>query len=288
MQKLRAFISDKRHWLLLILIQVLCLGVYLSNGLYRQGLKFYVSSWLTGYINEWVARAYSYSDLQRHNQNLLAEQARLEQELIRLRRRVADAVADRELPTHLLDEAGVMSDVLTLTARIVNMRNEAGSPYYIIDKGRRHGIKPDMPVMSAKGVMGAVLEVSQDYAIIVPIINPKVKLSTMVKGKAYQGHLSSLGHNQPIYFAGVSLQAEINAGDTILTSGYSYLYPEGLMVGVVEERDQKGAVGAEAAFGAYRLRLNTDFDKLRYVYVLLLPPMTEARALEDSLFRKDD
>lgn len=286
MQKLLAFIAEKKHWLLLLTIQAFCLTLYFGDSFYRRGLKAYASSFFTGRINEVIARLYSYADLQQHNRELLVEHARLEQELVLLRRHIADIVARQEVVG--LDSLGLNEGNLSLTARIVNMRNEAGSPYYVIDKGRSHGLKADMPVMSAKGVVGAVLDVSEYYAIVVPIINPKVKLSTVVKGKSYQGYVSTQGHNLPVYFAGVSLQAEINKGDTILTSGYSYLYPEGLMVGVVEEQDQKGAIGAEAAFASYRIHLSTDFDKLKHVYVLLLPPITEAQALEDSLIRKDE
>lgn len=283
MQKLFDFIREKKHWLILIIVQLVSLNLYLNDGMYRQGIKLYASSILAGYANELVSQAYSYLDLKQANSSLIAENARLQEELVLLRRHIADTEA-----TQALSE--ISRDSLSagyVTARIINMRHEGGEAYYVIDRGQKHGIKVDMPVMSHRGVVGAVMEVSNSYAIVIPIINPKTKLSCMIRGKGYQGQVTTQGYNQPVYFGGTSLQADIAKGDTITTSGYSYIYPEGLMVGTVEDKDPRGAVGAAAAFGSYRIKLYTAFDKIRHVYVMLMPPMTEARNLEDSITHHD-
>ncbi|MDY3090544.1 MAG: rod shape-determining protein MreC [Porphyromonas sp.] len=287
MQKLLSFIIEKRHWFLLLLLLSFSLNLYLRHGLYRQGLRLYAQSWLSGYTNQAMTYGYSYLDLKEHNEALLAENARLEHDLVVLRRYLADVEANSTLPP------GVMSDSTGLshsfvTARIVNVRNQQGEAYYIINKGSNHGVKVDMPVMSATGVMGMVMELSGNFSVVIPITNPRVKISAMVKGKEYKGDVSSLGYNRPAYLGGVPLQATINKGDTVLTSGYSYVFPEGLMVGIVETQDQSLAAGHSKAFGAFRLRLSTDFDKLNHVYVLLTPPMHEAQELENRISEQDE
>lgn len=287
MQTLFDFIVAKKHWLLLLLLQAFSLSLFFGDGLYRQGLSLYVSSYVTGYLNEQISTIYSYVNLQKRNEELMMQNARLEQELILLRRYITDAQANQTLPEGIALQA---QDEQTsyATARIINTKNVNGNVYYIVNRGRQHGLKPDMPVMSARGVVGAVLEVAERYSVVVPIINSKTKLSCMVKGKSYQGHVSTQGYNLPVYFSGVSLQADVQEGDTIVTSGYSYLYPEGLMVGTIEQKDSKGAIGADAAFAAYRLRLHTEFDKLRHVYILLVEPMSEAKVLADSVLKEDE
>lgn len=287
MQKLWSFIVEKKHWFLLLILLAFSLSLFLNDSMYRRGLSLYARSYLSGYINEAMTYGYSYINLAERNQVLLAENARLEQELITIRRRIADAQANQSLPTFLpLDSTGIAPTFVT--ARIVNMRNEQGEAYYIINRGSRQGIKVDMPVMSSTGVMGTIMEVSNNYSIIIPITNPRMKLSTMVRGKEYKGEVFSLGYNRPTLLGGVPLQAAISKGDTVVTSGYSYIFPEGLMVGRVEEKDTRGVTGAASAFGTFRLKLATDFDKLKYVYVLLTPHTAEAKMLEQTLIEEEE
>lgn len=287
MSKLLAFIFDKKHWFLLLCLLSFSLSFYMSDSLYRQGLSMYASSWLTGYLNEGVSRVYSYIDLQARNQELLVERARLEQELMAMRRSFADAIASGQVPASFsVDSLASRDDFLM--ARVINVYQDNGDSYYIINQGATKGLKQDMPVMSSSGVLGTVMSVSNNYAVVIPITNSKLKLSCMVRGKEYKGQISAVGYNRPIYFSGVSLQAEIAKGDTIVTSGYSYIFPEGLIVGVVEEKDAKGALGASAAFGSFRVKPATNFDRISYVYVLLRQPMTEAQELEQSILPSDE
>lgn len=287
MSKLFDFILAKKHWFLLLCLLSFSLSFYMSDSLYRQGLSMYASSWLTGYLNEGVSRVYSYIDLQTRNQELLVERARLEQELMAMRRSFADAIASGQVPASFAVDSLASRDDF-LMARVINVYQDNGDSYYIINQGATKGLKQDMPVMSSSGVLGTIMSVSNNYAVVIPITNPKLKLSCMVRGKEYKGQISAVGYNRPIYFSGVSLQAEIAKGDTIVTSGYSYIFPEGLMVGVVEEKDAKGAVGASAAFGSFRVKPATNFDRISHVYVLLRQPMTEAQELEQSILPSDE
>jgi len=76
-------------------------------------------------------------------------------------------------------------------------------------------------------------------------------------------------------------------GDTITTSGYSYLFPEGMMVGTIADSVPSTVKGSAGVFANFPVRLATDFQSLRYVYILLEKPVVEARALEDSLQRDE-
>ncbi len=280
MQKLFDFLRNKKHWLILISIQVFSLSLLFNNGVHHQAIKFYISSILTGYINESVSRAYSYLDLEEKNITLLGENARLQQEINYLKRYISDKEASLFLDSIMMTNE---EQAKYITARIVNLHQISNEPYFIINKGKKDGLRIDMPVMSSKGVFGAIIEVSERYAVVIPIINPRTKLSSMILNKGYHGHVHSLGHNYPAYFGGTSLQAEIQQGDTIVTSGYSYIYPEGLLVGTIKGKNNKTVAGASAAFGNYEITLQSDFDNIKHVYVLLNPTMPEAKQLEDSI-----
>ena len=286
MQRLLAFIFEHKHWFLLVVLEVFSLSLFLGDGFYRRGLSAYISTSLTGHVNEWVSEGYAYFKLSEQNDNLLRENARLEQELVHLRRQISDAQAENILPQVLPSDSSEAVSGYAV-ARIVNVRHTLGEVYYIINKGSRDGIKKDMPVMSAQGVMGAVLNCSADYSIVIPIINPKLKLSCTVKGKGYDGQLSvNDGTTQPV-FNGVPLHADIATGDTLLTSGYSYIFPKGLMVGTIKQKAYK-RVGGASPFANYSVQLRTSFDGLTHVYVLLTQPMMEAQTLEDSTLKTDE
>lgn len=283
MQRLLAFIIAYKHWFILIVLEVCSLTLFLGDSFYRRGLSAYISTSVTGRLNEWTSKAYSYLKLDAQNDKLLRENARLEQELVHLRRQISDAQAEGILPDVLPSDSSELVRGFAV-ARIINVRNVSGRVYYIINKGKLDGIQKDMPVMSAQGVMGAVQDCSANYSIVIPIINPKLELSCTVKGKGYDGKLSTTESGTQTLLGDVPLHASISKGDTLLTSGYSYIFPKGLMVGTVGQRVNK--IGkSSSAFGTYQVALRTRFEDLTHVYVLLTQPMLEAQSLEDSTLK---
>lgn len=280
MHKLWLFIVNHRHWFLLLILEIFSLALFMNDGLYRRGLLFYAQSQIVGHLNETMTEAQSYMNLRSKNAYLLSEKARLEHELTALRRMVTDAQAEGKLMQ-------IEQDSITfgqyLTARIVNQTANLGDLYYMINQGRANGVLPDMAVISELGVVGTIVEASEHYALVIPITNSKLKLSCAVRGKAYQGQLISQGRGASSVLGGLPLHADIAVGDTVVTSGYSYIFPEGLMVGVVEEGKAEGISGVDATFGTYRVRLATDFERLSYVYIRLTPVSRELRELEQSI-----
>jgi hypothetical protein len=160
-----------------------------------------------------------------------------------------------------------------------------GEVYYTINKGRRDGIETDMGVMSASGVVGAVMAVSDHYALVIPVLNPKIRLACTLLGQEVSGTLaapSSPNANEAI-LSNVPPHAHPQIGDTITTSGYSYLFPEGMMVGTIADSVPARVKGSAGTFANYPVHLSTDFQGLRYVYVIREKPTHEVRALEDSI-----
>lgn len=279
MQKLFDFISAYKHWLLLLLIEGVAILLFLNDGLYRQMLRLYAQSHISGSISEVMMQAHSYMKLRDQNEALLRTKALIEQEVVMLKRQISELEAQGRYP--LGDSLLQASDFVT--ARIINIVGEQGDVYYIINRGESSGVRRDMAVVSATGIVGAIAETSTNYSIVIPMLNPKHRISGRIKNKPYQGHVSGQGIGRPILFGGTPLHAEIAVGDTILTSGYSYIYPEGIMLGTIIGVDSTQVQGAASAFGSYTLHPSTDFDHLSYVYVRLSKPLTEAKALQDAL-----
>lgn len=285
MDKLLEFLQKHRHWFVFLILETIALVTYLSGSLYSRSLGWYATSAVFGRVNELMTEGWSYVGLRPRNEELLRENARLRTAYTLLARQMQDAEAHGVLPRLHATDSLPIDPSAVIIARVVNRVTHTGEVYYTINKGRRDGIETDMGVMSASGVVGAVMAVSDHYALVIPVLNPKIRLACTLLGQEVSGTLtasSSPNANEAI-LSNVPPHAHPQIGDTITTSGYSYLFPEGMMVGTIADSVPARVKGSAGTFANYPVHLSTDFQGLRYVYVIREKPTHEVRALEDSI-----
>ena len=285
MDKLLEFLHKYRHWFVFLILETFALVTYLSGSLYSRSLGWYATSAVFGRVNELMTEGWSYVGLRPRNEELLRENARLRTAYTLLARQMQDAEAHGLLPRLHATDSLPIDPSAVIIARVVNRVTHTSEVYYTINKGRRDGIETDMGVMSASGVVGAVMAVSDHYALVIPVLNPKIRLACTLLGQEVSGTLtasSSPNANEAI-LSNVPPHAHPQIGDTITTSGYSYLFPEGMMVGTIADSVPARLKGSAGTFANYPVHLSTDFQGLRYVYVIREKPTHEVRALEDSI-----
>ena len=285
MDKLLEFLQKHRHWFVFLILETIALVTYLSGSLYSRSLGWYATSAVFGRVNELMTEGWSYVGLRPRNEELLRENARLRTAYTLLARQMQDAEAHGVLPRLHATDSLPIDPSAVIIARVVNRVTHTNEVYYTINKGRRDGIETDMGVMSASGVVGAVMAVSDHYALVIPVLNPKIRLACTLLGQEVSGTLtasSSPNANEAI-LSNVPPHAHPQIGDTITTSGYSYLFPEGMMVGTIADSVPARVKGSAGTFANYPVHLSTDFQGLRYVYVIREKPTHEVRALEDSI-----
>lgn len=285
MDKLLEFLHKYRHWFVFLILETIALVTYLSGSLYSRSLGWYATSAVFGRVNELMTEGWSYVGLRPRNEELLRENARLRTAYTLLARQMQDAEAHGVLPRLHATDSLPIDPSAVIIARVVNRVAHTSEVYYTINKGRRDGIETDMGVMSASGVVGAVMAVSDHYALVIPVLNPKIRLACTLLGQEVSGTLtasSSPNANEAI-LSNVPPHAHPQIGDTITTSGYSYLFPEGMMVGTIADSVPARVKGSAGTFANYPVHLATDFQGLRYVYVIREKPTHEVRALEDSI-----
>jgi len=283
--KLLEFLQKYRHWFVFLILETIALVTYLSGSLYSRSLGWYATSAVFGRVNELMTEGWSYVGLRPRNEELLRENARLRTAYTLLARQMQDAEAHGLLPRLHATDSLPIDPSAVIIARVVNRVTHTNEVYYTINKGRRDGIETDMGVMSASGVVGAVMAVSDHYALVIPVLNPKIRLACTLLGQEVSGTLtasSSPNANEAI-LSNVPPHAHPQIGDTITTSGYSYLFPEGMMVGTIADSVPARVKGSAGTFANYPVHLSTDFQGLRYVYVIREKPTHEVRALEDSI-----
>lgn len=148
----------------------------------------------------------------------------------------------------------------------------------VLNKGANDSIRKDMGVLSSGGIVGQVAIVSSDYSLVMPIINVNSRVSAKHKNSAqtcsvyWQG-----GSNNTLQITDIPIHANINVGDTILTSGYSAIYPKDIPIGIVQDIE-KGAV-----FYNIDIKTTTDFGSLYTVYLFDNKEQTDIEELMKNL-----
>lgn len=167
-------------------------------------------------------------------------------------------------------------------AKIINNSINKQNNYLTLNKGSKHGIKPEMAVVGPKGVVGIIRHVSRNFSTVIPILNSNLRISGRFKKNNYFGSVRWDGKNyREVSLTDIPNHVAINIGDTIITSGFSTIFPEGIKIGIVSGVEEK----VSGNFHNLTINLSEDFKNLSYVYVienLLKEELTELEKLNQE------
>ena len=139
-----------------------------------------------------------------------------------------------------------------------------------------------MAVISSDGVVGIIRNISNHYAVVLPLINVNLRVSAKVKKNGYYGSLQWDGNDYRYsYLNDIPFHVDVQRGDTIVTSGFSSIFPEGELVGFVESVDKE-----TANFLSIKVKLATDFKKISDIYVIENRKKEEKRELEATTYEE--
>jgi rod shape-determining protein MreC len=258
MRNLIRFILNNHFFLLFILFEAVALFLVFQNNNYQRAFAFNMTRNISGKISSNIFSLRQYLYLSETNMALLEENSKLRNSLLSsYKLRIAD-------PGNVEFDSAWTRQYNFMPARVI--KNSVNKQYNFIniDKGFAHGIGPDMAVISGTGVVGIVTGVSEHFSTIIPVLNIDLRLSSKLKNTNYFGSLHWDGKDP-----GMAILNEIphhvilNEGDTIVTSGFSAIFPEGIMVGTIDEFGIEGG-----NFYTVKVQLSTDFRNLNYVYVI--------------------
>ena len=151
--------------------------------------------------------------------------------------------------------------------------------YLTLDKGWEQGIRTEMGVISTDGVVGITIGVSKNFTSVMSVLNKNFHLSARLKKNNYFGTLSWEGTDyRYATLTEIPHHVDIQAGDTVITSGYSAIFPEGIPVGIVEKAELRDAI-----FFTATVKLFTDFKHLVYVDIIGNLKKQEQRNLENQM-----
>lgn len=272
MNNLLSFFVKHSAWLVFMVYVILSLVLLFRDNPYQQSVYLTSANAVSATTYEAMSMVTSYFHLKDINEDLQNRNALLEMELVSLRSQVKDLqmmVPDSSRQPEQQHFDYVMARVIS---------NSIAQPhnYITINRGSKQGVKPQMGVVDQNGVVGVVNVVGPNAARVISLLNTDMKLSCKLKNNEYFGSLVWDGRS-PQYAVLGDLPKHItyHKGDTVITSGYSALFPEGLIVGIVEGKAQ----GDEASFASLRVRLTTNFSQLSAVRVITNSMSAELQAL---------
>ena len=163
-------------------------------------------------------------------------------------------------------------------AEVIDNSTNQPNNYLTLNAGSEQGVSEGMGAISPSGIVGLVIKVSPHYSVVMSLLHQKTLVSAMFKKSGTFGTLA-WGDKMDYRFAAFSqipMSEKVKLGDTIVTSGFSNIFPKGIMVGTVN--DFKPI--PEQYFYSIQIKLSTDFKNLKYVHIVADLKKTEKETLE--------
>lgn len=280
MRNLFNFIIRNSHWLVAILLVAFSFYLVFAHNSYQRSVYLTSANNVTGLLYTASENVTSFFLLKKSNQQLLERNAELEKQLFVLMagNDTIEASDSVRVNAFVIDSVGP-PQFNFIPAKVVNLSFSGVNNFITLNKGASHGIKPDMGVISQTGVVGVVSNVSHNFSVVIPVINPKFRLSAKLKNSENYGSLSWDGKNIRLAQLKELPRHEIfHEGDTVLTS-FSRIFPKNLIIGYVSETGESG----DDNFNTFNIHLATDFYTLQDVLVINDLFYEEQKALEEIL-----
>ena len=282
MRNLLDFLARHNHWFVFVLLEVISAVLLFKYNSYQGSVWFSSANAVSGRVYEASAAVGQYFSLVTVNRQLTQRNVYLEREVARMAQEHAEATADSSYLQRLQNNQ--TNRYRSVPARVVSSSLDRLNNFITIDKGEADGVKKDMGVVCGTGIVGIVYLTSAHYSVVIPVLNSKSNISCSIRGRGYFGYLHWMGGvPDEAYLDDVPRHARFRIGDVIVTSGYSSVFPPGMLVGKVM-RVYNSANGLSFRL---RIKLTTDFGNLRDVCVItdaaVAERVTRLEAANDSL-----
>jgi rod shape-determining protein MreC len=218
---------------------------------------------ITGGLETQYTRVESYFSLKKENEDLRRRLAELQNKQPQNFQApgTSQTIITDSIP---YDTLGNKRKYLYMDAMVVNNSIAQPNNYITIHRGAKQGVQPKMVVISPNGVVGVVLDVSENFATVMSMLHKQSRISARLKKTGESGRIEWDGVNpQRVQFRDIPKSVKLQVGDSVLTSQYSD-FPPGIMVGVIEK------VLLEKSTNNYFLQIkpSTDFSRLQNVFII--------------------
>jgi len=293
------FLFRFRGALVFGLLEIISLYLFITNNSYQRAAVFNSANAYAGLVLARRTQVADYFKLAEINQQLAVENAALRQQLYPAdsTRREADSVAlpparPDSLKRIRYQRRGTRPDTLLLgqqllpardpsypliPARVINNMLRNVDNYLTLNVGSANGVRAGLGVVAAGGVVGRVKVVTEHYATVTSLLHSKTSIASKIKRDGTFGTIRWLG-DDPTHalLDNVLRETRLVRGDTVVTSGYNAVFPEGVFIGTIDSFVKE----PDKNFWTVKVRLGVNFTNLSYVYIVTSRPKAERDTVE--------
>ena len=261
MRQIIDFFVRNKNFILFLSLFSFSLILIFSNSRYHNSLVLNSTNSLTGRIFETTNFISSYLNLKNENKSLNEENTELKKLIYNYSKSTID---------------GVKYEVFN--SKVIKNSYSRNNNYLTINIGNIDSISEDMGVVSNKGIIGITDRVSKNYSRVISVLNTKLNLNAKLKKSNHFGILNWNGLNySTVQLIDLPKQTKINIGDTIITGGNSFIFPEGVLIGNVSSfklDDTQNYIEAE-------ISLFNDMTNIKNVYIIRNNDLEELKKLNE-------
>ena len=230
-----------------------------SEDLEKKNAVFSSANSISGYFQKRINTWFAYFSLDKENEILRNENLGL--------RKLLSLKSGQRLNNPIQQDSLLMDSVKYryFSAKVINNSIYQKQNYITIDKGFLDGIRKNFGVIGPNGVVGVVVAVTDHYSLIVSLLNNKIGISAKIK-KSH--HFGSVHWNENDYrianLMEIPNHISIAVGDTIVTNGFSAIFPENINIGTIAGF----TTNKSDNFYDIEIKLATDFKNLYNVYII--------------------
>jgi len=273
MRSLILFLWKHRFFLLFLALEAVSGALIVSNNSYQRSKFISASNGFTGNLLSFYDNIETYFSLKKTNENLVAENARL-------RNRLKSSFLLHDTVSYLVNDTVYKQRYRYLEAKVISNSFQKRNNYLILSKGGKQGLYPEMGVITHNGVLGIVNSVSDNFSTVISILHSKSAIDAKLLRTGYTGTISWDGSNYRFgKLDNIPSHVDVNQGDTVVTSGYSSIFPEGILIGTVVKAVNRKNKG----FYDITVKFSVDYNRVEYAYVIFNMLKDEEKTIKEEV-----
>jgi rod shape-determining protein MreC len=272
MRSLFLFLWRYNFFILFLVMEALSFFLIVRNSNFHHASYFNSTNAMAAKVNGTVSAITEYINLSKANEALSRENAAMHSLM------PGSYYIDSVLKQLAVDTVHKQQYTF-VTAKVINNSVNRRNNYLTLNKGGLQNIKPEMGVVCAEGIVGIIKDTSAHFSSVLSLLHKDTRISAKVKKSGYIGSLVWDGFNfREATLKDIARHVKVAKGDTIVTSSFSSIFPEGIMIGTVQDFEAK--VGDN--FYSITVKLSTDFSNLSSVYIVENVMKAEQHSLEEK------
>ncbi len=270
MKNLFTFLWKYQFFFLFVLLEVFSVLFLVKNSYYQSSVIINSTNGITGNILNVYTNITEYLALKKANKILAEENAAFFN-------RLPGSFIKTDTASFFLHDTLYRQQYKYVAAKVISNSTNRRNNFLKLNKGSVQGINKEMAVITSGGIVGQVIEVSDHFSSVMSVLNMHSRISVKMKTSRQIGTLIWNGENYRIgTMTDIPSHTQLIKGDTVITSGFSHIFPEGVNIGTVEDF----RISPGDNFYTADIKYAIDYNKVYHVYVVQNLQLDEILELE--------